>query len=472
MKHRICFPLLLAALFVAFSQSGCKENVLIDAGISPADNALGVYDTSLNVITHTYNEDTAITNFISGAGAGMLQAIGALEDPYFGTIRGATFFQVLPESPTNQVYEGKTIDSAVLVLPYSGFKYGDTADQTSIAYQVFFMNESISKGTNYYAFDDKHIDLGSPLSEPQEVNLYRLKDSLQVAGKNYHPGLRIRLNLPTLLSRLTPALASATGASDANGIFLNLFKGVCVRVADNRKMARSIPYFSMDGSTAYSNAGIIVYAHTTGASDTLTQRYVFNSGSCGFFNNVVRSYSHYPVNSLFSSTAANDSVIGIQNSPGANLDIVIPGIKSLPTGVINKAEIRLSVLPWHKDSRFQPVDLLYPIRVNTGTYPSGLPAGTRSPVYDDYVYTGINAFSVINGRLNSITTNGTATETYTINVPREVMTSLKAGNDTLHLRITGSAAYTAAFRSILGGGSHPSAAYKAKLFVVYSALNK
>lgn len=472
MKHRICYPLLLAALFVAFTQSGCKENVLIDSGISPSDNALGVYDTSLNIITHSYNEDTAITNFVSGNGAGMLQAVGAMEDPFFGTITGGTFFQLLPENPTSVVYDGKTIDSAVLVLPFSGFKYGDTADQTSIAYQVFFMDEGISKGTNYYAFDDKHIDLGAPLSEAQEMSMYKLKDSLQVAGKNYAPGLRIRLKLSALLNRLTPALASATGAADPNGNFMNIFKGVCVRVADNRRMAHSLPYFNMDGSTPYTNAGIIVYAHTNGASDTVTQRYVFNSGSCGFFNNVSRSYSHYPVNSLYTSTAANDSVIGIQNSPGANLDIVIPGIKSLPTGVINKAEIRLSVLPWRKDSRFQPVDFLYPIRVNTGTYPAGLPAGTRSPVYDDYIYTGANAFNVINGRLNSITTNGTATQTYTINIPREVMTSLKAGNDTLHVRITGSAAYTGAFRALLGGGNHPDAAYKAKLFVVYSALNK
>lgn len=470
LKQRICFPLLLVAVFIALSQSGCKENVMIDSAISPADNAIGVYDTTLSIITHTYNDDTALTSYSDNATGALKQAVGSMEDPFFGTMNGATFMQLLPGDVTPVIYDGKTIDSAVMVLPYSGFKYGDTADQTKIGYQVFFMTEGISRGTNYYSHSNKEIDLVNPLSDPYEVNMHNIGDSVNVAGKNYNPGLRIRLKLPTLLNRLMPALSGALGTNDPNGNFLNAFKGVCVRVADNRKVAGSMPYFNLDGGSNYTGAGILVYYHTNGGNDTLVYRYAFNSASCAFFNNISRSYGHHPVNNLYTSTAANDSLIGVQNTPGANLDIVIPGIKSLPKGVISKAEIRLSVLPWRKDTKYSPVDRLFPLRVNNGIYPAGFAAGTTVPVYD--WFSGIQPFSVINGTLNTINNSGTTTETYTVNIPREIMTSIKAGNDTLHLHLLGSAIYSGAYRSILGGGSHPSPVYRAKLFVVYSALNK
>ena len=200
MKYRFRLPVIMATLMVVLlSQTGCKENTLINSQVSPSDNKLGVYDTSLSCITHTYYDDTAVTSvYISGLAT--YQGVGSMVDPFFGTLTAATHFQVVPVNASNAVYTDKTIDSAVLVLPYSGFSYGDTADQNAaISYQAFFMNELLGANSVIYSYETKQIDAVRPLSDPKSVNIYKLKDSIEVAGKKYQPGVRMKLNLSVLL---------------------------------------------------------------------------------------------------------------------------------------------------------------------------------------------------------------------------------------------------------------------------------
>jgi hypothetical protein len=475
LKHSFNLPVLLAAfLVISFVNSGCKENILINSNISPADNALGVFDTSLSCITHTYYDDSAVTGFYV-AGFPVIQGVGAVTDPFFGTMTGATHFQVQPFNASILVYKDKTIDSAVLVLPYSGYTYGDTADQTlTQTYQAFFLNEDLTNNFLYYSSTVKQLDIANPLSNPVTVNLYHLKDSVSVKGKNYHPGLRIKLNRLALLNRLMPALTLATGSTTPNVSFHSVFKGVCVKVADSRFPSKAYPFFRLDGSNGsddYSGAGIIVYYHDNAnpTIDTLSELYYFNGENCGFFNSVSKTYGHSPVNSLYTSVQPGDSVVGMQNQPGASIDVVIPGIKSLPSGMINKAELQITVLPNYKDNKFTPISRIYPRRVSNGSYPAGTTAGAVSEVLDRF--SGRNALSVIDGTLHTFNRNGTNVETYTINIPREVMSSFTAKNDTLHLRLTGTQDYVGAFRLIAAGGNHPNSIFRAKLFVVYSALN-
>ncbi len=476
MKYRFRLPVILATAVVALlSQTGCKENTLINSQVSPSDNKLGVYDTSLSCITHTYYDDTAITS-VHVSGLATYQGVGSMEDPFFGTMNAATHFQVVPVNASIAVFTDKTIDSAVLVLPYSGFTYGDTADQNaSISYQAFFMNELLAANSVIYSYETKQIDAVRPLSEPISVNIYKLKDSLQVAGKKYQPGVRMKLNLPVLLSRLQPALTAATNApATANTAFQEVFKGVCVKVADTRQVTSALPYFRMDGNSDYSSAGIIVYSHSnTGAADTLTQRYFFNGENCGFYNKVSRSYGRYPVSNLYNSTQVNDSIIGLQNQPGAYIDVVIPGISSLPSGVINKAELQLTLLPAYTN-KFESPERIFPRIVSNGRYPDGTSAGGRYNVADAYPLTSLTPFAILGGTQREVVRSGVTVNTYNIGIPREVMRSRASGNDTIHLNlrnvISGTQDFIGAYRMIAAGGNHPNPLYRAKLFVVYSSL--
>jgi hypothetical protein len=473
LKHRFNLPVLLAVFIaiVALTQSGCKENTLINSKVVPVDSVLGVYATELSCITHTYYDDTGVTGLYL-QDVSVNQGVGSVSDGFFGTMTGATHFQVIPDNPNDLVYENATIDSAVLVLPYRGYTYGDTTDQSlTQAYQAFFLNEDLVANTLYYSYTTKQIDQTTPLSAPVSVNLYHLKDSVSVNNVNYAPGLRMKLNLPVLLSRLTPALTAARLSSDApNTAFQSIFKGVCVKVANSLQSTKAYPFFRLDGTKDYGRAGIIVYYHPNGStSDTATQSYFFDGESCGYFNGVTKSFNHSPVGGLINSTQANDSIIAMQNQPGPCIDVMIPGISSLPAGIINKAELQFTLLPWYNESNFDPITRLYPRRMSNGTYPTGTTAGSLYEILDRY--SGSNPFSVIDGRIHSITRNGTEVKVYTVGIPLEIMSSISAKNDTLHLRLTGTQDYVGAFRMVLGGGNHPDPLYKAKLFVVYSKLN-
>ncbi len=467
--------LVLSVFIAGLTLAGCKENTLINSKISPAGNAIGVYDTSLACITHTYFDDTVITSTNIG-GIPIYQAVGTITDPYFGTMTGTTFFQIMPQVLSSAVYAADSvIDSAILVLPYAGFTYGDTANENlTQTYQVFYVTDTMGSAATavYHAYDTKPIDAVFPLSEPTTVNLYHLKDSMQVSGKN-HAGLRIKLKLPLLLSKLLPVLNGLSTATSTQE-FLNGFKGICVRVANTNDQNTAIPYFQLDGSDLYSQAGIVVYHHPIGKpTDTLVQGYSFNTGSCSHFNNITSSYGRFPLAKLLNSKAANDEIIALQNQPGANLDIVIPGIKSLPVGIINKAEIQFTMLPGaaYNPPLYAAPERLYPVGIGNGKYPAGVNAGIVYNVADRYPLYSLSPFNVLDGHLHTYTTAGTTLNSFTINIPREVMASIAAKNDTLHLHISGTQDYYGAFHMVAGGGNYPDPLYRAKLNVVYSKLD-
>lgn len=468
-------------LFAAMMQS-CKEGTLINSKVSPAINTVNLYSTSLSCITKTYYDDTVVTS-TTLPGISMLQGVGNIIDPYFGTMTGATFFQVLPLDLGYGVYDSMTIDSAIMVLPYSGYTYGDTSGSGLQTFQVFYASEPITRD-EYYAYDTKSIDAVYPLSDPTTVDIRQMEKAYDTVtqAKNF-PGMRIKLKLPTFLHHLRHADSAMLNSTTPSKDFLNAFNGICVRVADTRKYYTSYPYFQLDGNSIYTQAGILVYYHKTSVSNDTArlEPYYFDAAAinaqCGHFNSIKRSYSHYPVNKLYTSTAPNDEVIALQNQPGAAIDIRIPGLKSLPAGVINKAELQLPILPGSSFGnylvygRFLGSEKIYPTGIGNGTFPSGVSSGLAYILSDYFPLSSLSPLSVLDGYVHTVNRYGTDIQVYTINIPREVMTSIKANNDTIHLHLNGTQDYYGAGHLLLGGGSYPDSLYRPKLFVVYSKLN-
>ncbi len=478
------FPIIMFLFIVAIITGSCKENTLINAKVSPSSNQINVYQTSLACITHTYFDDTAQTS-TDLSGVPIYQAVGSVTDPFFGTMTGATFFQVIPAITSGSFFDLNSIDSAILVLPYSGFTFGDTGNTTlTQTYQVFYMTDSLTSiFTPYFSYNTKSVDLAYPLSKPYTINLHNLQDSFSTTGvliKNY-PGLRIPLDTNALLSHLKPAQAAILPSSSTPfADFIASFKGICVRVADTRQSPAAIPYFQLDGSTVYTQAGILVYYHVKGAAipvpDTsLLTSYYFSTGNCAHFNSISRSYSHFPVNNLFNSTQANDSIIALQYQPGASIDVVIPGLAHLPAGVINKAELQLCLLPGsYNPGNFQLPDKLYPNGIGNANYPGYPILPGLSYILSDYFPTGsVSPLSVLDGYYHGNISHGNRQNiaTFTIDIPREVMTSIKAHNDTLHLHINGTQDFYGGFHMVAAGGSYSDTALRPRLFVVYSKLN-
>ena len=459
------FACLLALIFI--SVAGCRERTLISSKVSPANDTANISSKALGCITHTYYDNDILTS-TNISGIAINQAVGAMSDPFFGDITGATYFQIAPVNAGIVFDSSEVIDSAILVLPYSGFTYGDTTDHTiTQSYQAFFMTDTLAYYSNYYPFSDKSIDMLSPLSAPVSVNIYHLMDSVYVTDKNA-AGLRIPLNVRNLMARLNPALESASSSAVAASAFVSAFNGICVRPADTRKVTKAIPYFRLDGTDDFVRAGVIVYFHgTTTPTVVDSESFYYAPTGCAHFNNIVKSFRSAPVNNLYHSTQANDSIVAIQNQPGASIDLKVYGINSIPAGVvINKAQLQLSILTAYNPIAYAGPERIYPVGVGNGTFPAGVTAGATYLLEDYKPITSLSPYTILDGQVHTINN----VTTYTIGIPREVITSIAAKNDTLHLRLNGTQDYYGAFHMVAAGGSYADSNLRAKLVVVYSTL--
>lgn len=491
MKQLIHTTSLVILLFFAiFIQYSCHENVLINSKISPSNNAIGVYSVSLPCMTYTYYSDSAVTSTNIG-GVPIYQGVGSFIDPFFGSMVGATYFQIVPQYPSTDTFTGYTMDSAFLIMPYSGFTWGDTTATTGInytqTYQVFYMLDTMTLGNTYYSNSTEPIDLANPLSAPTAVNIYHLRDSAEIYPNVLdvnHPGLRIPLNLPVIKNRIYNAIQNISSTStNPFQDFMNAFNGICLRVADTRKSSGAIPYFQLDGLTDFSQAGVAMYYHPTGTTVTADSYSIFNFNTsyCAHFNSINRSYRQYPVNQLIQAGKANTQIVALQNQPGASIDVVIPRITTLPAGVINKAELQLTLLPQYNvtstsvtDTFFAP-ERLYPTGIANALYPPGAGAGVAYNIADRYPLYSTSPLAVLDGFLHTGFGKGGNLQTFTIDIPREVMYSLSQKNDTIHLQVNGSQDFYGAFHMVAGGGNYGNTGtsdtlYRAKLVVTYSQL--
>jgi hypothetical protein len=469
-------PVFVLIAVTAIFFGSCRENTLINSSISPSNSAIGVFDTSLGCITHTFFDDSIITsaNF-DGTGLSVYQALGKMTDPLFGEMTASIFMQVTPVNFTNAMYTGATIDSVFLVLPYSGFTFGDSTNTTlTQTYQAFYMQDTMSNLAPYYSYSSKSVDESNPLSDPTTVNLYHLKDSLNIDSFNRAPALRIQLKKDAFMTLLNNALSGIASSSTPVTDFNNAFKGVCIRPTSSSPLVGAMPFVRLNGSEKYSQAGIIVYYRNSSGVDT-NESYYYSTSASAHINNVKKNYGSYPINALYTSTQANDSIAGVQYLPGAAIDLKIPGIKSLPKGIINKAEIQLSVLSNYNSTLFTQPARFYVMGVANATYPTGIGYNVQYEVADRYPISSTSSFAVIDGYPHDLTRNGQTVSTYTLDIPREVMASYAKGNDTLHLRVTGVGLAEDLFgtgRVVVGGGNNPNPAYRARLFVVYSAIQR
>ena len=127
------------------------------------------------------------------------------------------------------------------------------------------------------------------------------------------------------------------------------------------------------------------------------------------------------------------------------------------------------------DTLFSP-ERLYPTCIANATYPALIGSGVAYNVADRYPVYSTSPLTVMDGFMHTLTVNSKTLNTYTIDLPREVMYSIAQKNDTLHFRITGTQDFYGAFHMVAGGGKYGVAGtsdtlYRAKLIVTYSKLN-
>jgi len=431
------------------TQTGCKENTILNANVAPSVDNINAIQKELQVSCKTiYTDSIATSNSYSGIS--IIHGLGTVTDPYFGKTNAGIYFQVVPQSDGYIFPVFDHIDSTVLILPYSGFTFGDSAlaiNQTITAYQV---TEDMSKDSIYYAFNTKAVNRSSPLGRAT-VNIDHLSDDVVVGSTNGDtstvkgPHLRIKLDSSAFAGML---LSHATEISNQT-TFLNLFKGIYLE-ADPRINGAAIPYFYLDGSSDYTRAGILVYYHAPGDTTVRTQPFFYTSSFCAHFNHVTRNMRGTSAEAVIRNPNSASALL-LQNLPGCVMDVTISGIRNIPVNaLVNKAQLVINRLTsTTTDETYASPYRIYPIGIDS--------TGATYTIADGYPITSTAALAFIDGTKRD--PDGVSTYThYLVNMPREIQAAIKAGKDSVHFHLTGTTDFPGAFRLVAGGNDNTAAA--------------
>jgi hypothetical protein len=317
------FKILIAALWLLFSF--CKEPVLNDSELVP-DNKLGVFVTdTLTLVTQTVREDSLRTDELA------INIIGKMNDPVFGKSLAGAYFQLRLQTNSIDLGENLELDSAVLMLRYSG-GYGDIKKPlTFIAYEI---TESMDKDALYYS--NKSFTIGDEIGR-LENHVPNLNDDISTVEGKLPPHLRIKLH-QNWASRIFSEAEAGSGNVANNENFVQYMKGIYVTVDENAA-GNSILYFDLLAATS-----AMAFYYKKPDEDSLAWKIVVNNSSAtsNFFKH---DYSGSVVEKYLSGKRnASDSLVFIQSMAGLKAKVNIPNLKNLGNISINKAELIITGL--------------------------------------------------------------------------------------------------------------------------------
>lgn len=464
MKPRIIRPAVaaLCALAGALLFAACKENTIIRGNQNIDPNALTPSMVITDIDTRTIHDDSIVT---SGMSSPIYHALGrmtpASADPYSGEVYASIFLQFLPPTTGWKIPAGYVLDSFVAVLPYAGFTWGDTNSFVSpYRYNAYAIDPAatFTMDNVHFAFDslasgNNALPVGAGIIKRYDS----LKDSVVVGGKKKAPHLRIRLG-----ETIRPALNEAIADDNSYTSFLSHFKGL--RIAPDNA-GSVLPYFRLDGTTtvAYSSASLQVYGHETSTNRDTAFTFPFNPTYAGHFNRVRRDTTNMAGNLYGAELAASRTVrsrprMFLHNEPGGAMDVTIKGIQSIPQGIINRAELIITLdesVPGIL--QFAPPQRIFPLGIDSAT-------GGQYFILDRYPLNQPEPLIFIDGTLHA---EANGTRAYHLNIPREIQRVRAAGGDQLRLKITGLQSFPGAYR-LVAWGNDPTSANRIRLNIVYT----
>jgi hypothetical protein len=325
----------IAAILLLFSF--CKNPVLDDHSLN-VNSRLGVTVTdTLTLITHTVLEDPLRTDELS------INLAGKMQDPVFGKSVAGIYFQLRLQTNNISLGNDATLDSAVLMLRYSG-SYGDIKKPISlILYQI---NESMDKDAQY--FSNKTFGLLREIGRAEQITPDLTNEVVTVEGR-LPAHLRIKLH-QNIAEEIFQQAKDGTGNVANNENFTQYFKGAYL-TADEHAGGNCILYFDLFSATS----ALTFYYHKPG-EDSLNWKIVVNNSSAtaNFFKH---DYTGSVVEFFLNKkTPASDSIVFIQSMAGLKTKVIVPNLKNLGNIAINKAELIITGIktPLDITSEFEP----------------------------------------------------------------------------------------------------------------------
>ncbi len=451
-----------------FSLAACKEKSAVKPDLIPGVDNIHTFEVANFEmgIKNTYYDSIWTSDYNY-----QIVTIGGItNDPFFGKTMAGLYFQIVPPAANFTFPAGVIIDSSVLSVPYMNFAYGDTS-YTDLSHALHLKAYqitdpfSISDNRKYYAFDKVAYN-STPIGSAV-IPLKALRDTVTLGnGDSIGRMLRIKMNenLNTQFVTMDPAnLASGTA-------FMNFFQGIYLG-PDTTATQNTLGSFVLSAGSLianYASAQLEFYYRST--TDTTKKRafFRFDPTICNFYNNIYRNYNGVPVAQYKNNQTANRDSIVLQGYPGFRSDITIKiDSTTLPAAVINKAELRITVLKTGDDNRFIPPPQL----IVRGFKADGTERQVADILNGDDSTINSSGAAFVGGTATTVQIGSIQYVQYKLNIPRELQRVMSAGQSELKLRLSIPTAYQGVFRMVAAGPNNSNPDTKLRFDVIYTKLN-
>lgn len=450
---------LLTLLVSLFIFAGCNNptGIGLDVDANSTLNSL-IVDTT-TVITKLQKQDSVISNYTTRS------VLGNFKDPVFGETTASLALGLTMPSVNFSFGNTPTLDSAVLVLPYTSF-YGDSIN-TNYTIEVRQLNETVYNESSKTYYSNKKWLVKSTLLASKSISAaYRDSIILQdiVVGKKDTikkvPGqLRIKLD-PNFVINNIINLDSINKVS--NLAFNNFLKGLYVSVNKTTSTNRG-GLFSLDTYTQGASRLDIFYKNTnsTNGKDTLKNTFNINGISGSAATELIWDMTGTVVKTELESPSKSNNLLYFKGLGSTQVKVEFPylaKLKALGTNVtINRAELIFTIKSG-TETPYAPLPRLRVYRWDIANRPQFVPdESSNDPRFIGAGFVG--------GFYSS------PTKTYVINLTgyiQDLMSGRTKNYGTFISPSDTNAAnvFNSLGRSVTGGGINPD--YKVKLKVFYT----
>jgi hypothetical protein len=444
-----------AVLLLSVIMGSCADPTFVGSELLDEDRVDAVFTDTVTIRSRTVRGDSVLT--YRGLADLSAYLFGDFQDPHFGRTLAEIYTQPTLEissfSFLTPNFNNATLDSVVLVLPYTGAGfYGNTEVPYSL--EVYELTDSIFLDSSYYSstrFNYSNF-LGSRVFIPRLDSVtfidYRTNspDTVSLAQ------LRIPLT-QTFGDRLINADSSAY---TSNSAFLQYFRGLAIVPSAPTPGMVSFNLIPTGGNY---DAGIYVYFKR----DSVPLQYRF---PISFYSPIVshfeNDYAGTTVEPFINQAGLSDSLAVVQGTEGLLMELEFPYLEGLQDVILNKAELLVPIAGLDNDdpATYPPATRIYAYYFNesANTYQLIDDVLLPAPGTVDNVFGGI----IVEG-------SGSQPDYYRMNITVFMQEMLKDDRETDVrdvLYLTTSSRAARASRSVLYGASHPQ--YPVKLNLTYT----
>lgn len=255
--------------------------------------------------------------------------LGQIDDPIFGSYKSSVYVEFDINGGIKPNFEGQTLDSAIIILPFDGLNTYGAALGESFDIQLSELSTRFEGGTNH--FSDEEI---STMGILETVTVIPSMDSVVVGTLNstdidtIFP--QVRIPVPMALAQRIFTNTDSINFNSSND-FQNFFPGL-----ELKPVGGSNGMFGLQLRASGRVARMEFFSH-----DTIQKSYSFPVGS---FTTKFSTFEHDPTGSTLQDfveqgKSGGDSLLFVQSLEGTNIQLEFTNLEDLQDIVVNKAEL-------------------------------------------------------------------------------------------------------------------------------------